>query len=197
MFQPFLRTLSLLLAQSFLSDEDCKNRVSICTFMEKYHLQLLTALNARTPTIAANTVLMASPYAARTRSCNCGSRVFTKSRLSLTRLTISSASLPPPKYSWSRTRNTCWVIAEKAERPRAEPSDRNRYEQAVAIAWSSGAAFDISAIREVVTPKPLPKPLKMDGLVNAFLAISGVPTPEQGQHRSQSCCSPRFRQIGM
>ena len=49
------------------------------------------------------------------------------------------------------------------DRPRTEPRERNRYEHAVAMAWSAGAALEIRAISEVVMPEPLKRPLFRKG----------------------------------
>ena len=54
-------------------------------------------------------------------------------------------------------RSDCCTTDAATDIPTTEPSERKRYEQAVATAWSAGAALAMRLIRVVVTPMPLPK----------------------------------------
>ena len=49
------------------------------------------------------------------------------------------------------------MIVVPTERPTTEPSERKRYETAVATAWSSGPAFAMSATSVLVIPAPIPR----------------------------------------
>lgn len=93
----------------------------------------------------------------------------------------------------------CWTMLAERDIEMTDPSDRNRYEQAVATAWSSGEAFAtrtvsgcfqvqrvwnwyiLNAISVVVTPMPFPNahmvmPMIIIGVLLAMIPENTVIT---------------------
>lgn len=93
----------------------------------------------------------------------------------------------------------CWTMLAERDIEMTDPSDRNRYEQAVATAWSSGEAFAtrtvsddfqaqkvwkwyiLNAISVVVTPIPFPNahmvmPMIIIGVLLAMIPENKVIT---------------------